>query len=80
MRYTFDVPLIASVTVEAADPNEARRRIQAALESASVEIAGLVSECSLTEEVEIDRHLAQVNGVDCLNQYARRQQQPTAIG
>lgn len=71
-RYTFDLPLIASVTIEAADAEAAVRFINnqfdaagARFKSGGVTVDGEVS-------LSGDPELAQVEGIDVIQQYSRQ--------
>jgi hypothetical protein len=77
-HYTFDVPLLASITVDADDPETARQMLQTALDCADANFGALpngdsiLGECSLMEDISLFKHLGLVDGVDCVNQYGKR--------
>lgn len=75
--YTFDVPLLASITVAANDPETARQTLQSALECADTNFGAfpngdpICGEVSLMEDIHLFKHLGMVDGVDCVNQYGK---------
>jgi hypothetical protein len=76
-RYTFDIPLIASISVSADNPEAARQMLQTALDCADTNFGALpngdpiLGECSLMEDIDIYRHLGMIDGVDSVNQFGR---------
>jgi len=70
--YIFDIPLLASITITADDPETARDILQTALENSPAIIGGFRGEVSLTEDINIWSHLGMIDGVDCVNQFGRR--------
>ena len=77
-QFTFDIPLLASVTVAADDPETARQMLQTALDCADTNFGAfpngdpILGEVSLAEDIDIYRHLGMIDGVDCVNQYGRK--------
>lgn len=76
-RFTFDIPLLASITVAATDPETARQMLQTALDCADTNFGAypdgspIIGEVSLADDITLNEHLAMVDGVDCINQYGR---------
>lgn len=70
-QYTFDVPLIAAITIAADTADAAAATLQAALENCRARLGDLAGECSLMENIDLHKHLGMVDGVDCINQYGR---------
>ncbi len=71
-RYTFDIPLLASITIAAPDAEIARQMLQERLENCRTDFEGLSGEVSLTEDVNLYQHLGMIDGIDFTNQYGRR--------
>lgn len=71
-QFTFDLPLLASVTISATDPETARQTLQEKLENCSADFEGLSGEVSLMEDVNIWKHLGMKDGIDCVNQYGKK--------
>lgn len=77
-QFTFDLPLLASITIAADDPETARQMLQAALDCADTNFGAfpngepILGECSLSEDIDLYRHLGMIDGVDCVNQFGRK--------
>lgn len=75
--YTFDVLLLASITVPASDPETARKMLESALDCADTNFGAypdgspIIGEVSLTDDITLNEHLAMVDGVETINQYGR---------
>lgn len=76
-NFTFDIPLLASITVAAADPETARKMLETALDCADTNFGAypdgspIIGEVSLADNLSLHEHLAMVDGVDCVNQFGR---------
>lgn len=74
--YTFDLPLLASITIAAPDDESAQKTLQERLENCRAEFEGLSGEVSLMEDVNVWKHLGMKDGIDCVNQYGRGGHEP----
>lgn len=77
-NFTFDIPLLASITVTADSPEIARKMLEKVLDCATTNFGAYdngdpaIGEVSLSEDIDIENHLAMVDGVDCIGQYRKR--------
>jgi hypothetical protein len=77
-QFTFDLPLLASVTISADNPEAARQMLQSALDCADTNFGAfpngdpILGECSLMEDIDLYRHLGMIDGIDCVNQFGRK--------
>lgn len=71
-RFTFDLPVIASVTVAADSLESATATLQTALANCPAKFGEFNGECSLMEDIDAFKHLGMIDGVDCINQYGMR--------